>query len=616
MQFPNYLWMSKNYFDPSWSLKTHRRLKNIIVLLDVAPSLSGLSDIVDPGKSLTKSQEKSLRKAFDFADSGSSGGLHFGELKEVLKAVDVNESDEEGKKLINSLLNGQPPDPKRLITFDEVKNVLSKRTYYKIQQGRFYVALSLFEAECMRAAMHIKHGSPFLTEKDTILSLRTTSLSIDSSYRYQPAGQFQDTTASSCYRFIDNQDNFQPKEISVLLRALQENECKLRRKFYIEVRSNRRRKERDPSQTTLSKLFVTTDEHYLLQYKIATGKVRALLKTQGMYARDAFAAFDFDRDGLLNFEELRSGLDWLGLKMSPILVKEIITTLDEDKDGYINLAEFKEAVGWDEEKEDSDAVGQYTGAPMMMPRMINAGDPNSVTVNIPKEVLAAIKIKVKKVTKFNSIWTSQGSMSRVKGSIWQPVTDGLSSMRQNKVTCSLGHYAGTNYDNPSRDSRDRLTLEVTDTKGNWVGGSSWLEHVLNKYLPHPARFRLVWSQTQGNNQFYAWEPVPPSDKFVSLGMIGTTKKDPPKLTSMRCIARELVYECNSNVKRVWNTEGTVGKQGSIWNLNKFCLIGFVAGHDPPRQSLYEVRSERFFLKDYINIEKSSDTSSYMPASAK
>jgi len=295
-------------------------------------------------------------------------------------------------------------------------------------------------------------------------------------------------------------------------------------------------------------------------------------------------------------------------------VKEIITTLDEDKDGYINLSEFKEGVGWDEEKEEAGEVGQYTGAPLMMPRMINAGGPNSVAVDIPREVLAAIKVKVKKVPKFNSVWTSQGSMSRVKGSIWQPVTDAF--MRQNKIICSLGHYAGTNYDNPIRDARDRLTLEVTDTKGNWVGGSSWLEHVLNKYFPYPARFRLLWNQTQGSNHFYAWEPVPPSDNFVALGMVGTIKKDPPKLSSMRCIAKDLVYESKSHVKRVWNTEGAVGKQGSIWNLNKFGLIGFVGGHDPPRQMLFEVRSERFFLKEYIDIGKGSDSSSYMPASGK
>ena len=243
-----------------------------------------------------------------------------------------------------------------------------------------------------------------------------------------------------------------------------------------------------------------------------------------------------------------------------------------------------------------------------MPRMINAGGPDNVAVNIPYEVLSAIKIKVKVVSKFNSVWTSQGSMSRVKSSVWEPVTDGLGgTLRQNKVMCSLGHYVGTNYDNPVRDGRKRLTLEVTDTKGNWVGGSSWLEHVLNKYMPYPARFRLVWELTHGKNHFYAWEPVPPSDKFVALGMVATTKKDPPKLSCMRCLARDFVYEINdknSIVKRVWHTEGTVGKQGSIWNLNKYGLIGFVGGHDPPRQTLYEVRSARFFLKDYINLAKS------------
>jgi len=85
--------------------------------------------------------------------------------------------------------------------------------------------------------------------------------------------------------------------------------------FFSEVRSNRRRKEIDPATTTLAKVFITSNEHHLLQYRVAKGRVTALLKSRGIYARDAFAAFYHDRDGLLSHSELRCRLEWLGMKM-------------------------------------------------------------------------------------------------------------------------------------------------------------------------------------------------------------------------------------------------------------------------------------------------------------
>lgn len=589
------MYISKNYYEKIWSTKTHRRLKNVIVTMDFVPSRAALQEVAAQGKAITGAQEKMLKRAFTGPDGQVSGTISAAELKEVLRAVDVDVDGEEGDRLFNKM----PELRTRPVTFEELKQLLEQRLYYRVQAGRFYVALSLFEAECMRAVMHQQTHLPLIPGKDTAVALRTDRTTLDTTYGYEPAQGFQDSTAMSCFRFIDSQLNYQPREVSLVLRALQENELEKRYNFFVEVRSNRRRNQKDPATTALSKVFITADEHHLLNYKIAAGRITAMLKSRGMYPRDCFAAVDLNRDGLLNYEDLKRGLDWLGLKLDQVLLLGFMKELDKDRDGYINLDEFKSAVGFEDDGTMAANAAAFNNG-MPLPPMPST-DKEKKTVNIPPPVLAAIKVKVRKITKFSLVWNSQGSMSRQKISIWEPVV-GAGAFRQNKDAIPLGHFSGVGYDNPNRDGKDRLCLEVTDTTGSWVGGSSWLPHVLDRYMPHPARFRLAWSVTHGSNPFYAWEPVPPGEEFVALGFIGSKVDKEPDVTCMRCVPLDWVKP-SGFLQKVWDDSGSGGRQGSIWVFNTLGLIGFVSGNDPPRKKGYDLKSRRFFLKEYSDTNK-------------
>ena len=246
----------------------------------------------------------------------------------------------------------------------------------------------------------------------------------------------------------------------------------------------------------------------MLNYNIAAGRITAMLKARGMYPRDCFASIDRDRDGLLNYDDLKRGLAWLGLPLDQVLLLGFMKELDKDHDGYINLEEFKAAVGFEDDGTMAANAAVFNNG-MPLPPMPSE-DKEKKVINIPPPVLAPVKVKVRKVTKFILVWKSQGSMSRHKISIWEPVVS-AGAFRANKDSISLGHFAGYGYDNPIRDGKDRLCVEVTDTTGSWGGGSSWLSHVLEKYMPYPVRFRLAWSVTHGSNPFYGWEPVPPGE---------------------------------------------------------------------------------------------------------
>lgn len=572
-------------------------IKNVLVTMDFVPSMSGLTEVAAVGKPFSEAQEKSLKRAFVGADNNQSGSISVTELKEVLRAVDVDVDGEDGDKFFSQIPNIES----RNITFDELKHYLTQRMFYRVQAGRYYVAISLFEAECMRAFMHHQHGMSVLPGIDTAVALRTEKSTLDMTFGYQPAQNFQDSTAKACYRFIDSSLSYQPRDLSLLLRALQTNDCERRYNFFCEVRSNRRRKQKDPATSALSKVFITADEHHLLNYKIAAGRITALLKSRGMYPRDCFVAIDRDRDGLLNVDDLKRGLDWLGLKLDQALLAGFMKELDSDQDGFINLDEFKQAVGFEDDEGLAESPAFNGGMPLPpMP----SDEKEKKVVKIPAPVLAAIKVKVKKVTKFSQVWNSQGSMSRSKISVWEPVvqTNFGGAFRANKVTISLGHVAGNGYDNPNRDSIDRLSLEVTDTTGSWVGGSSWLPHVLNRYMPHPARFRLAWSLTHGSNPFYAWEPVPPGDEFVALGFVGTKEEKEPDVKSIRCVARSWCKE-SGFLRKIWDDSGSSGRQGSIWVINELHLIGFVSGSDPPRKKPFDLKGKRFFLREYSDHTK-------------
>ena len=601
LEFPDYLHVSNNYYDKKWNMKTHRRLKNVNVTMDFFPSESAMREIAAVGKAFTAEQEQVLKRAFVGADGSQSGKISVEELKEVLRAVDVDVEGEDGDKFFEQI----PDIQSRSITFDELKHYLTQRMFYRVQAGRYYVILSLFEAECLRAVMHQQSSLPLIPGKDAAVAIRTEKTILDATFGYKPAQGFQDATAQACFRFIDSQVNYQPRELTLLLRSLQNNPLERRYNYFVEVRSNRRRKQVDPSTTSISKIFITADEHHLLNYKIAAGRITALLKSRGMYPRDAFVAIDRNRDGLLNAEDLRRGVHWLGLNLDASLLAGFMKEVDKDNDGFINLVDFKGAVGFDEDSDNLQDMATFNGG-MPLPPMPSA-DQTKEKVKIPEAVLGSIKVKVKKVTRFSLVWNSQGSMSRYKTSIWDANVS--SGIKQNKASICLGHFAGSGYDNPNKDSQERLFLEVTDASGSWMGGSSWLPHVLDRFMPHPARFRLAWSLTHGSNPFYAWEPVPPGEEFVAMGFVGSIDDQQPSINCMRCIPRSWCKE-STHIQKIWDDSGSSGRAGSIWIFNSLNLVGFVSGSDPPRRAPFDLISRRFFMKDYTDIR--SDTVAAAP----
>ena len=117
MKFPDYLYMSNNYYEKGWGLKTHRRLKNVIIIMEFCPSKSMLQEVSASSKSFSVMHEKILKRAFATADGRIADRIKVSELKEVLRAVDVIGDDEKEKEKFLSSMN---LDPNGTVSFEEL----------------------------------------------------------------------------------------------------------------------------------------------------------------------------------------------------------------------------------------------------------------------------------------------------------------------------------------------------------------------------------------------------------------------------------------------------------------------------------------------------------------
>ena len=236
-----------------WGLRTHRRLKNVIVVMEWVPSKGALVEITGveaAGGGFNKDQELSLRKAFELADASGTGGLNEQELKEVLRAVDVDVDGDEGSAFVSDFFRRvADTNHDGTVSFEELKQMVAGGAYYKVQGGRYYVALSLPEAECMRAFMHTEvssvsglGGGGLGWGGDTSACLSTGQTMLDYTPGFEPSGSYQAGTARAVYKFLDSQVNFEATEVNNLIRALQGNDVGSRKRFFDEVKSNRRRK--------------------------------------------------------------------------------------------------------------------------------------------------------------------------------------------------------------------------------------------------------------------------------------------------------------------------------------------------------------------------------------
>eukprot|EP00928_Gymnodinium_smaydae_P064899 TRINITY_DN48130_c0_g1_i1.p1 TRINITY_DN48130_c0_g1~~TRINITY_DN48130_c0_g1_i1.p1 ORF type:complete len:1108 (+),score=142.18 TRINITY_DN48130_c0_g1_i1:88-3324(+) len=345
---PSYTFLSENHYRRSWSLTGKRRLRNVICFLEWVPDVSALKRLRMPSNAeLTSEQRAQLREVFKLYGKGDSKSIDNHELLMLFRALDL---DLEGQAAASCVTKGK-------LTFEQIEEDVSSHAFYKMQQGRYFVALSLEEAEHLRASMHLLGSQSWPSKCGFALRcIGNKEAGIGDSLldSFGPVHdsvelRYQLETAEHVFRFFNCAEDFQARELNILLRAMQPTIVKDRLPWWLEARSCRRRDQRQWQRLPVAKVFVEADKHRDLPTLALLSRVRWALAIQGLSPADAFRLLDASRSNVLRRADFASNLERLGLKGSTagdparwkLQADSLFRYLDKDSNDLVDLDEFR-----------------------------------------------------------------------------------------------------------------------------------------------------------------------------------------------------------------------------------------------------------------------------------
>eukprot|EP00457_Paulinella_chromatophora_P000872 gb/GEZN01000873.1/.p1 GENE.gb/GEZN01000873.1/~~gb/GEZN01000873.1/.p1 ORF type:complete len:731 (+),score=107.96 gb/GEZN01000873.1/:1256-3448(+) len=132
------------------------------------------------------------------------------------------------------------------------------------------------------------------------------------------SSQYQHHSAMQSFRFCNSDTFYQPPHLRLLLTALANNPPALRKKWFLAIRKHRRRQQEDWEWrgTSLARVFTLPDQYHLLAHRARLAKIRAGLRSCDLYPMDAFRSVDADKDGVLSPRELALLFHQLAIPLS------------------------------------------------------------------------------------------------------------------------------------------------------------------------------------------------------------------------------------------------------------------------------------------------------------
>jgi Ca2+-binding EF-hand superfamily protein len=654
LAFPPYMLLSQNHLPAKWSTsKTPRRYRNVILVLEWVPDVTLLKEAEEARaagtQQLDEEQRRQLKSAFDMFDADGSGALSRSEVRQVLRALDVENRNDAA---VDAVFATADRDKSGTIDFEELCTAFGRRSFYAIEQGRYFVAMSLPEAACVRLLLHRSRlfGTPVVPGRpNAALALRIAGTAAGATGAVLggcaaleatpsfPSGSFhQREMAMQCWRFFDSDTEYGERQLNMLLRSLQPNPCEQRATFFDAVRNRRRRRRVPWQQTPLARLFVTPNEYHLLRVRAAVSRLRAILRRRRMTLQDAFRRIDHDSDGFVTREELFGGLLWLGLRAQPADLNELMNSVDKNKDNIVSEDEFMTALGGPLEV-DGEALTDSSN----LPELDSAG-PSAITIDnatakdggtigkidkrsvaqrlydfLGRDLLAGVSISRVKVVNFDCAWTDKGI------GLWRPTRAGKGSLLRagTREILTFCFYAGEQFVTPYKaykakrgpkpyslvldDANKTLLAALVGSAASEAENIERLSQLVDLLLPHPRSMHLVVKFLQTRTPLYVWQPVPPSSRFVSFGMCVTTTPKPPEPEAMRCVPTSWVKPSTVVPQCKWKGEG-----GSLWIVNSLGSLAASSTFGPPPGPFYEIAQETYVLaKDAAFLWEQNEPSS-------
>mmetsp|Transcript_39763 Transcript_39763/g.98280 ORF Transcript_39763/g.98280 Transcript_39763/m.98280 type:complete len:3869 (-) Transcript_39763:305-11911(-) len=225
--------------------------------------------------------------------------------------------------------------------------------------------------------------------------------------------------------------------------------------------------------------------------------------------------------------------------------------------------------------------------------------------NVTSVDLRGFEVRVRKAKDFEQVWTAgaQG-WADASASVWSPAADST-GLGKASVRLCVGHYPSRE-GNPARAKgvAARLIVELASTSSSFglagLGATERFLEVARAVLPHPRRFKLVWSTLAGGKPLYVWRPIAPSAAYVALGFVATCSEDEPLPSSVHCVPARWCVETRTPARAVGEATGSGAnsRPGSLWVVNAAGLLGATAGHTRPTDAAYDLREDIFRLEHH------------------
>jgi len=532
-------------------------------------------------------------------------------------------------ELIDSLRTGDDGESSVLLDEAAFLQLMQSQRFVPGQSGRYWVALSLREAESVRGALHIAmdldmplvstspsrvalglrvYGSlldatgAIVKDGDGMHLLPPPRDARDDAFPLPPLLQLQ--SATQAFRFIDSQLGFTDFEARLLLRMLRTDSCDDRMGWFNDTRACRRRPqgklELMPAAAGIMTVLQIEDEFHLLVQAATMRLIGAVLARRRFGSHDVFHAFNGARNGLLSCGELGAGLAWLDLDIDQEQLRDLCRGMDYDGNGRITLDAWCAALPPSLPEVEPSTQDVLATAKLASPTNLEMGKfPQHSVDSIPPNALSRFRFKLVAQKTLGLVWSTRNTNSRQDLSFWSPELDGTPLHKRHRVRLCVGHTCTNGLDPPGKGGRAApLVLEVSDS-GVTLGSSEHLHAVVEQLLPTPLRFRLAWFSLQHTPPLYIWRAVPPSGQFVALGMVATTTEEPPPLNALCCVPRRWCEKHSMPPRLVWRDDGSGGRPGSFWVNPATELVLAVQGSEPPEGETWCLRDHKVSTDNWL-----------------
>ena len=191
---------------------------------------------------LTDTQLHALQKAHSLLGfhANLSGHTNYLAREDIRHAIQAFTDEKPTEAQLDSIITQFGKELKGFLSFQEFQSLLVSGILHPQHIGRYYVAVSLAEAETIRRILHIrkrKDPSHVIPHANTELALRYSPMSsptapiagdggiiFDASHGWQMKGTtatpFEAAVAHSSYRFFDCDMHFPLPALNVLVRSL------------------------------------------------------------------------------------------------------------------------------------------------------------------------------------------------------------------------------------------------------------------------------------------------------------------------------------------------------------------------------------------------------------